>query len=127
MAQERSKTLIFNLGFLNDAIPFVELNETLITLIPKIKNPEDMVDFRYISLCNLVYKILSKMLVNRIKPVLESVVGDEQSAFISNRLIADNIIIASEVFHWLNSRRRRDCKEAYVVKIDMSKAYDKIE
>lgn len=66
------------LGFLNDAIPFEELNETFITLIPKIKNPEDMVDFRPISLCNVVYKILSKMLVNRIKPVLESsVVGDE--------------------------------------------------
>lgn len=90
---------------LNDGKPFQELNDTFITLIPKIKSPIAMADFRSISLSNVVYKLLSKTLVNRIKPFLYTLVGDTQSTFVSNRLITDNILIASEVFQWLYSRK----------------------
>lgn len=103
------------------------LNNTYITLIPKIKNPESMVDFRHVSLCNVVYKLLSKALVNRIKPFLEYLIGDGQSAFVSNRLITNNITIATEVFHWLSLGNGKKGSDAYVVKIDMRKAYDRLE
>lgn len=86
-----------------------------------------MVDFRPISLCNVIYKVLSKVLINRIKSILRNLVGKIQSAFISNKLVTDNIIIAYEVFHWLKSDKRAPFGGAYAIKIDMSKAYDRVE
>lgn len=68
------------LGFLNVS----ELNDTFITLIPKLKYPDSMVTFRPINMCNVTYKLLSKVLVNQIKPILANVVKDAQSVFISN-------------------------------------------
>lgn len=65
-----------------------------------------MMNFRSISLCNVVYKILSKILVKNIKPILDKVIGETQSTFVSHRLIADNIIIASEVLHWMTKRKK---------------------
>lgn len=115
------------LGILNEELSLHELNKTFIAPIPKTKNPESMVEFRPISLCNVIYKIRSKMLVNRIKPILGNIVGEAQSAFVSNRLIIDNIIIASEMFHWLNSSRRSQEIGAFALKIDMSNDYDRIE
>lgn len=87
---------------LNEGKSFHSLSDTFITLIPKIKSPVSMADFRPISLCNVLYKLLSKVLVNRIKPFLFSLVGETHSAFVSNWLITDNILIASEAFHWLH-------------------------
>lgn len=86
-----------------------------------------MMDFRPISLCNVLYKILSKVLVNRIKPVLCYIIGEAQSAFVSDRLITDNIIIASEVFQWLDVWSKSEDTTEYALKIDMSKAYDRVE
>lgn len=103
------------------------LNDTFITLISKIKKPKSMMDFHPISLCNVLYKIFSKVLVNRIKPILSNIIGDAQSAFVSNRLILYNIIIASEVFHWLITKHQSSGKDAYAIKIDMGKAYDRVE
>lgn len=60
-----------------------------------------MIDLRPTSLCNVIYNMFAKILVNRIKPVSNSFIGDAQSVFVSNRLITDNILIAIEVFHWL--------------------------
>lgn len=58
-----------------------------------------MVDFRSISLCNVVYKIILRVLVNRFKPILQGLIGEAHSAFVRNRLITNNIIIATKVFH----------------------------
>lgn len=58
------------------------MNDTMVVLIPKVDHPSSMRDFRPISLCNVVYKIVSKVLANRLNPLLGSIISQEQSAFI---------------------------------------------
>lgn len=115
------------LDFLNKGHSIHILNNTYITLIPKIKNLESMADFRPINLCNVIYKLLSKALVNRIKPFLEYLIGDAKSSFVSNHLIIDNITIAIEVFHWLTLGNGKKGSYAYAVKIGIRKAYYRLE
>lgn len=73
-----------------------ELNHTNVTLIPKVPNPETMSHFRPISLCRFNYKILSKVMANRLQPFMHGIITEQQSAFIPGRQIHDNIIIAHE-------------------------------
>lgn len=70
------------------------LNTTLITLIPKCNTPESLANFRPISLCNSVYKVISKVLVARIRPLLNSLISPIQTAFVSGRRRVDNVVIA---------------------------------
>ena len=79
------------LSFLNSATLPEHLNHTFITLIPKVKNPELVSQFRHISLCNVLYKIFSKVLANRLKKILPHIITEHQSAFTKDRLIFDNI------------------------------------
>ncbi|KAK4274243.1 hypothetical protein QN277_017497 [Acacia crassicarpa] len=103
-----------------------DLNETNITLIPKMHKPEHVSHFRPIGLCNFSYKIISKILANRMRPLLDSCISQNQSAFVPGRCIHDNIIIANEVYHYL--RRKKDTgKYEFALKMDMSKAYDRVE
>lgn len=73
----------------------------------------------------MLHKTFSKVLVNCFKPILAKVIGESQSAFVRNRLIIDNILIASKVFHWLLKIQGE--QEAFAIKIDISKAYDRVE
>ena len=100
-------------------------NETAIVLIPKVKTPESISQFRPISLINFSYKIISKVMVNRLKPIVNEIISPEQSAFVTGRLIQDNIIVAQEVFSFLKRKRRG--KAFYgALKLDMNKAYDRV-
>ena len=101
-----------------------DVNHTFLVLIPKIDFPEKLKDFRPISLCNVIYKIVTKIVVNRIKPILSKVVSPNQCSFVPGRLSSDNIIVAQEVIH---SMRNLKGKRGFMaIKIDLEKAYDRV-
>ncbi|XP_024200495.1 uncharacterized protein LOC112203810 [Rosa chinensis] len=102
-----------------------EVNFTHVTLIPKVKDPKDMTELRPIALCNVVYRICSKVLANRLKKILGEVISPLQSAFVPGRLISDNTLVATEVAHFLH--KKRSGEEYFSLKLDISKAYDKLE
>ncbi|XP_057720278.1 uncharacterized protein LOC130934758 [Arachis stenosperma] len=106
--------------FLNPSIM-----ETLIVLIPKIDNPIFMKDFRPISLCNVVYKIITKVLTNRLRPFLPDIVSPLQGGFIPGRGAPDNIIVAQEILNFMKHTKSK--KGTLAFKIDLKKAYDKVD
>jgi hypothetical protein len=114
------------LNCLNSGKILKAINHTYITLIPKVKNPEDVKEFRPISLCNVIYKILSKVLANRLKKILPQIVSESQSAFVPGRLITDNILVAFETLHHMHHQKKGKVG-SMALKLDMSKAYDRVE
>ena len=114
------------LSSLNSGAILKFINHIFITLIPKMNNPEKVSDFHLISLCNVIYKIVSKVIANRLKPLLNSIISETQSAFTADRLITDNILIAFESLHHMKT----NCiakKGFMALKLDMSKVYDRVE
>ena len=101
------------------------LNITHIVLIPKIQGPETIGNYIPISLCNSVYKIITKILVARIRPHLDKLISLYQTAFIPGRIGVDNAIIVQELIHTIG--RAKGNRGIMAIKIDLEKAYDKIE
>ena len=101
-----------------------EVNASLIVLIPKISNPTSINHFRPISLCNVEYKIISKLLVEKIRPLLDKMIYPTQLAFIPNRWIAENQIIVQEVLHSFKTRKTKSGLMA--IKLDLQKAYERV-
>jgi len=98
------------------------LNDTFISIIPKKDDPKSFEDFIPISLCNNIYKAVTKIINRRIKYFLSKTISQEQFGFTKGRKIHEAIGVAQEVFHNMNSRK----KKGVVVKIDLSKAYDRV-
>lgn len=94
------------LDVLNNCRDPGDLNCNFIVLIPKGKNPTTPKDFRPISLCNVVMKIVTKTISNRIKVILSDLIDEEHSGFVRGRLITDNALVAMEYFHWLKKKKK---------------------
>lgn len=80
-------------------------NETFVVLILKVKSPESICNYCSISLTNFSYKVISKIMVNHMKPIINNIIYPTQSAFVSGRLIQDNLIVAQEVLSYLKRKR----------------------
>lgn len=103
-----------------------DINKTLVALIPTVLHPEAVSQLRPISCCNFVYKIISKILVCKLKPILGSLISPQQSAFVGGRLIQDNLVVAHEAFHFLK-KKISNGRTGAALKLDMNKAYDKLD
>ncbi|XP_050238477.2 uncharacterized protein LOC126687968 [Mercurialis annua] len=99
-----------------------DLNRTLISLIPKSVKPETIKDFRPISLCTVMYKLVTKIITNKLKPIMPLIVSPTQVSFIEGRNITDNIIIVQEVIHFMRTKKGK--KGWFAIKVDLEKAFD---
>lgn len=98
-----------------------EVNSTFITLIPKSTGASHVGDYRPISLCNVIYKTITKIMANRLKLVINDVIGIEQGAFIHGREISDNILLAHELVKHYD---RKWISPRICIKVDLRKAFD---
>lgn len=98
------------------------LNSTFLALIPKTEEAKTPDKFRPIALCNVIYKIISKVIASRLKTILPGIISEEQSGYVEGRQIFDNILLAQEMIHSLHSRK----VAGMLMQLDLSKAYDKV-
>lgn len=98
-------------------------NATPLVMISKVINASSVADFRPISWLNTVYKVISKLLASRLQQVLSQVISPSQSAFMPGRLLADNVLLATEIVHGYN---RRNIDPSAMLKVDLRKAFDSV-
>nr|GEV87928.1 hypothetical protein [Tanacetum cinerariifolium] len=110
--------------FFTNGVFLKELNHTIISLIPKVTTPMRIHDYRPISCCNVLFKCISKIISNRMKDCLPNLVSLNQSAFVPERRISDNILLTQELMHNYHLDRG---PSRCVFKVDIQKAYDTID
>ena len=111
---------IFSLGKIPDY-----LNKTLITLIPKYSNPKSIGNYRPISLCNSIYKVVTKIIMACLRPKIPDLVSPLQTTFVSGRNRVDNAIIVQELIHSMS--KKKGGSGVMAIKIDLEKAYNRLE
>jgi len=99
------------------------VNSTFLTLIPKVNNPSTFGDYRPIALCNLCYKLITKVITNRIKPILPQTLSGEQLGFLKGRQILDSISTAQECLHSVKKKKSK----AIILNLDLMKDFDCID
>ncbi|XP_023637566.1 uncharacterized protein LOC111830212 [Capsella rubella] len=109
----------FAKGFLPKGI-----NSTILALIPKNQGACEMKDYRPISCCNVIYKVISKIIANRLKKVLPKFVSGNQSAFVQDRLLIENVLLAMEL---VKDYHKDTITSRCAIKIDISKAFDSVQ
>lgn len=114
------------LEILNEGKDPKKINNTLIALILKCKKPSNPKDFRPISLCNVIMKIMTKAIANKLKVILPEIIGNKQNVFVKGRIIIDNTLVAREYFHWMKKKGKKR-KDVMTLKLDISKASDHVE
>lgn len=109
----------FKTGFLPKGV-----NSTILALIPKKKEAKVMKDYRPISCCNVLYKVISKILANRLKLILPKFISPNQSAFVKDRLLMENLLLATEI---IKDYHKQTVSPRCAMKIDISKAFDSVQ
>ena len=97
-------------------------NATHLALIPKENRPSSFARFRPISLCNSSYKILTKIIVTRLKPLLPSLISENQGGFLANRQITDSILLVQEAIHSSQTRNEK----GFILKLDLANAFERV-
>lgn len=101
------------------------INDSYISLIPKTLAPSTLKDFRPIELCNTMYKVLTKVISNRVKSFLTSLINPIQSSFVPGRTIEENVLVVKEVSHYFKKSKKG--RNLMAFKNDLTKAYDGLE
>lgn len=103
----------------------MEINSTHITLIPKVQHLESITQYRPIGLCNMIYKIITKIIVHRIRPLVPKLINPTQNSFLKGRRTVDNAILVQEIMHFFRKIQGRVGNT--LIKIDLEKAFDRLE
>lgn len=100
-----------------------DLNTTAIALIPKKSEACKLGDYRTISCCNIFYKVISKIIANQLKPILQECVSPNQASFLKGRSLGENVLLASELIKEYNTS---SCHKSAMLKVDIRKAFDTV-
>ena len=112
-------------SFFRDGWLLKDMNKTFITPIPKVQGAYNFGHFKPISLCNFCYKVIARILVARLRPLLDKLTDPAQVAFVPNRNITENVLLAQEVVHSFSTTKK---KKGFVgLKLDFQKSYDRLE
>ncbi|XP_074283428.1 uncharacterized protein LOC141607978 [Silene latifolia] len=101
-----------------------QINTTTLTLIPKVPNPVSVLEFRPIACCNVVYKVIAKVLCSRPNKILPSIINESQGGFVNGRNIVENVLICQDLVRLYN---RKSASPRCLIKIDLRKPYDSVE
>lgn len=100
------------------------LKDTMVVLMPK-KDTDSLLDLRPIALCNVLYKIIAKVLSNRLCVILPCIISENQSAFVPRQSITDNILVAFEILHQMK-QKSRSSESGVALKLNVRKVYNRV-